>query len=153
MTVTEEISECKLDLMEVQEVIWDKGGTEPTGECTFFDVQGDENHEVNNFLCRRITPAVKRVEFISDRMPYIILKGRWCDIMVLNVHAPTEDKIYDIVTCQPIVGLRSKALLGSRQLNASRTSTRSAAVGEAVFAPCRAAPSGATPSAAAQQAR
>jgi hypothetical protein len=24
-------------------------------------------------------------------MPYIILRGRWCDI-VLNVHAPTEDK-------------------------------------------------------------
>jgi hypothetical protein len=27
-------------------------------------------------------------------MSYIILRGHWCDI-VLNVHAPTEDKIYD----------------------------------------------------------
>jgi len=26
----------------------------------------------------------------SDRMPYITLTGRWCD--VLNVHAPNEDK-------------------------------------------------------------
>jgi hypothetical protein len=25
-------------------------------------------------------------------MSYITLKGRWCDIIVLNVHAPTEDK-------------------------------------------------------------
>jgi hypothetical protein len=25
-------------------------------------------------------------------MQYINLKGRWCDIIVLNVHAPTEDK-------------------------------------------------------------
>jgi hypothetical protein len=25
-------------------------------------------------------------------MPYITLRGRWCDIIVLNVHAPTEDK-------------------------------------------------------------
>jgi hypothetical protein len=32
------------------------------------------------------------VEFVSDRMSYITLKGRWCDIIVLNVHAPTEDK-------------------------------------------------------------
>jgi hypothetical protein len=32
------------------------------------------------------------VEFFSDRMLYITLKGRWCDIIVLNVHAPTEDK-------------------------------------------------------------
>jgi hypothetical protein len=28
-------------------------------------------------------------------MSYIILKGHWCNINVLNVHAPTEDKIYD----------------------------------------------------------
>jgi hypothetical protein len=26
-------------------------------------------------------------------MSYIILRGRWCDIIVTNVHAPTEDKI------------------------------------------------------------
>jgi hypothetical protein len=26
-------------------------------------------------------------------MSYIILRGRWCDIIVLKVHAPTEDKI------------------------------------------------------------
>jgi hypothetical protein len=32
------------------------------------------------------------VEFVSDRTSYIILKGRWRDIIVLNVHAPTEDK-------------------------------------------------------------
>jgi exonuclease III len=29
-------------------------------------------------------------------MSYIILRGRWCDIIVLNVHAPTEDKIDDV---------------------------------------------------------
>jgi hypothetical protein len=29
-------------------------------------------------------------------MPYIILRGRWCHIIVLNVHAPTEDKTDDV---------------------------------------------------------
>jgi hypothetical protein len=29
-------------------------------------------------------------------MLYIILRGRWCDIVVLSVHAPTEDKIDDM---------------------------------------------------------
>jgi hypothetical protein len=29
-------------------------------------------------------------------MSYITLKGDWCDIIVLNVHAPTEDKDDDI---------------------------------------------------------
>jgi exonuclease III len=37
-----------------------------------------------------------RVEFVSDRMTYIILRGRWCNIIVLNVHAPTEDKTDDV---------------------------------------------------------
>jgi hypothetical protein len=25
-------------------------------------------------------------------MSYVIITGRWCDIIVLNVHAPTDDK-------------------------------------------------------------
>jgi hypothetical protein len=29
-------------------------------------------------------------------MSYIILRGRWCNIIVLTAHAPTEDKIDDI---------------------------------------------------------
>jgi hypothetical protein len=45
---------------------------------------------------KRIISAVKRVESVSDRISYIILRGRWCDIIVLNVHATTEDKIDDI---------------------------------------------------------
>jgi hypothetical protein len=28
-------------------------------------------------------------------LSYVILRGRWCDIIVLNVHAPTEDKCDD----------------------------------------------------------
>jgi 23S rRNA C2498 (ribose-2'-O)-methylase RlmM len=45
---------------------------------------------------KRIISAVKRVEFVSDRMSYIILRNGWCHIIVLNVHAPTEDKINDV---------------------------------------------------------
>ena len=35
---------------------------------------------------------VKRVEFVSDRITYIVLRGRWCNIIFLNVHAPSEEK-------------------------------------------------------------
>jgi hypothetical protein len=41
---------------------------------------------------KRIMSAVKRVEFVSDRMSYIILRGRWFDIIVLNVQAPCCQK-------------------------------------------------------------
>jgi preprotein translocase subunit SecB len=40
---------------------------------------------------KRIISVVKRVEFISDRMPYIMLRARWLHIIVLNVNAPTEE--------------------------------------------------------------
>jgi hypothetical protein len=35
--------------------------------------------------------AIKRVEFVSDRMSYIVLRGRWCNIIVPNAHAPKEE--------------------------------------------------------------
>jgi hypothetical protein len=77
----------------VQEVRWEGGGTEPVGEYAFLYGKGNENHELGTgfFVHKRILSAVKRVEFVSDRMSYIILRGRWCHI-VLNIHALTEDK-------------------------------------------------------------
>jgi hypothetical protein len=45
---------------------------------------------------KRIISAIKRVEFVNDRMSYVLLRGCWCHIIVLNVHAPTEDKTDDV---------------------------------------------------------
>jgi len=33
------------------------------------------NWEQDFFVCHRIVPAVKSVEFVSDRMSYIVLRG------------------------------------------------------------------------------
>jgi hypothetical protein len=73
MTVAKEISEYELDLVGVQEARWDTGGTEPAGEFTFFYGKGNENHElsIDFFVHKRITSAVKRVEFDSDRMTLV----------------------------------------------------------------------------------
>jgi hypothetical protein len=58
---------------------------------------GTLNHHLRTgFLVHKeVISAVKRVQFISDRMSYITLRGHWCDIVVLNVHAPTEGKNND----------------------------------------------------------
>jgi hypothetical protein len=72
-----------LDLVGVQEVRGEGSGTEPAGEYTFFYGKGNENHELGTgfFVHKKIISAVKRVEFVSDRMSYIILRGCWCHIV------------------------------------------------------------------------
>jgi hypothetical protein len=93
MTVVRELGKYKLDLVGVQEVRWEKGGTVQAEDYTFFYGQGNGDHQLGTgfFVHKRIVSAVRRVEFISDRMSYIILRGRWCNITVLNVQAPCED--------------------------------------------------------------
>jgi hypothetical protein len=46
MTVAKEISKYKLDLEGVQEVRWDRGGTELASEYKFSYGKGNENHEL-----------------------------------------------------------------------------------------------------------
>jgi hypothetical protein len=79
----------------VQEVRLEGSGTAPAGEYTFFYGKRNKNHELGTglFIHRRIISAVRRVEFVNDRTSCIILRGCWFQIIVLNVHAQTEDKI------------------------------------------------------------
>ena len=97
MAATRELARYKLDLVGVQEVRWDKEGKVKAGDYSFFYGKGNENHQLGTgFIVHdRIVSAVNRIEFVSDRVSYIVLKGRCSNIIVLNVHALSEDKCDD----------------------------------------------------------
>jgi hypothetical protein len=53
---------------------------------TFFYGNGNKIHELGTI----------RVEFVSDRMQYITLRGSWSGMIVLNVHASAEGETDDM---------------------------------------------------------
>ena len=61
------------------------------GIIIFFYGKRDENHQLGTgFFVHHIkVPSVKRVEFVGDRGSYKVLRGRWYNIIVLNVHSPS----------------------------------------------------------------
>ena len=57
-----ELARYQLDLVGVQEVMWDKGGTVRAGDYNFFYEKGNENHQLGTavFVHHRKVSAVKK---------------------------------------------------------------------------------------------
>lgn len=57
-----------LELMRVQEVRRDKGGTEPAGNSVFFYVNGNNDHKLwtGDFVRKEIMSAFKSEAFVSE---------------------------------------------------------------------------------------
>ena len=80
-----------MDLVGVHEVRREGSGSLESGNYTLFYWESNANHQLRTrcFVHRRIRSAVKKMEFITDRVSCITLKGRWCDIIVVNLHVPS----------------------------------------------------------------
>jgi len=81
----------------LQEVRWYKRDTVRTVDYIFFFNRKEIIHQLGTgFLVHhRIVSAVKGVEFVSDRMSCIVLRGHWCNVIDLNVNASSEEKSDD----------------------------------------------------------
>jgi hypothetical protein len=94
-TTTRELARYKLDTVGIHEVRRDKGGTLKPGDYILFYEKVNKNYQMGKgvFVHDGLVSAVVSVELVSDTVSCIGLRGRWCKIIVLSVHAPTEEKI------------------------------------------------------------
>jgi hypothetical protein len=69
-----------------------KEGQHCTSRGLYFFYGKGKSSITYSFFNQRIVLAVKRVEFLSGRISYIVLRCCWCDIIALNAHASTADK-------------------------------------------------------------
>ncbi|PSN42499.1 hypothetical protein C0J52_09787 [Blattella germanica] len=75
--LTRELDRTGLDIVALQEIRWPGEGKFGTG-----------------FLVRRnILSAIRDIKFVSDRISYIILKGKRHDFIIVIVYGPTEASI------------------------------------------------------------
>ena len=81
--------------MGVHEVRWDKKWQCKRKGLYFFLRKRKLKSSIGNriFVHHRIVSAIKREEFVSDRMTYIVLRGRWYNIIVLNVYGKRRRKV------------------------------------------------------------
>jgi len=87
MTVASELARYKLELVGVQEV----------SGVYLFSLENETNiiNLEQDFLFTTILLAIKKVEFVNERISCTVLRGGWCNIIVLNVHAPSDEKSDD----------------------------------------------------------
>jgi hypothetical protein len=87
------LAKYDIDPVAVQKVRWVGSGGQAAEDYVFLYGNGNEYHRLGTgfIVNMRIISRVKRVEFIRHRVSYIIIGGRWCDI-VPNVNTATEDE-------------------------------------------------------------
>ena len=81
--------------MDLQEVTWDKDG-QVRARGPPPQKRRQKSSVGNRIFCTpQNSSAVMSVELVSDRKSHTVLRGCWFNIIVLNVHAPSEEKSYD----------------------------------------------------------
>jgi hypothetical protein len=64
----------------------------------FFCGEGKEKHQLGTeyFVHHKIVLAIKKIDFVSDTISYIVMSRGWCNIIVLNVHITSKEKSDDL---------------------------------------------------------
>jgi hypothetical protein len=98
-TVSGELAKPKLDLVGVQKVRWDKGGTEPAGDDNFFYRNGNTDHHLGTGFFVHKEDHIS--SSVSDRMSHIfgvILLFLMCRHQ-LRINDNKKNSFYEELEC------------------------------------------------------
>ena len=90
-TAAQELARYKLDLVGVQEVSWDKGGKVRAGDYDFSYGKGNKHHQDCLYTTEQYQ-LLREQSLLVVGCHIQVLRGRWHNIIVLNVNAPSEEK-------------------------------------------------------------
>ena len=86
--IVKEVGRYNLDIVRLQEVRLPGEEKRNYGTYTLFHGKGNVNHAAGTgfLVSNKIKSTVKEVNYISDRLSYLRMKGRWCDIIITNAY-------------------------------------------------------------------
>jgi len=93
--IGEEICKNGVDIAAVQEIRWQGKGKIQKPEYTLFYSGSEERtglHGTGFFVTKKMTDRILQFEPIDERICKIRLKGKFRNVTIINVYAPTEDK-------------------------------------------------------------
>jgi hypothetical protein len=72
-------------------------GHKKSRDYNFFLLKMKRESSIGNkiIIHHKILSAVKRTEFVIDRVSYTVLRCRWCNIIILEVRTLSEEKSDD----------------------------------------------------------
>ncbi|PSN48471.1 hypothetical protein C0J52_11717 [Blattella germanica] len=98
--LTRELDRTGLDIVALHELRWPGEGSQESGKFTLYYGGATKPEFGTGFIVRR--SILSAIKFVSDRISYIILKGKRHDFIIVNAYGPTEasdntikDKFYE----------------------------------------------------------
>lgn len=94
LSLTKEIEKYGIKLLDLQEVRWEEAGNAKISQTTIFNGKSEKGHQLGTGFAvhESIIHTVKNFKDINPRISTITIKTNGLDIVIINVHAPTEDK-------------------------------------------------------------
>ncbi|VVC46374.1 Endonuclease/exonuclease/phosphatase [Cinara cedri] len=93
-TVTQEIGRYKLKIVAIQEIRWQGGGSLDINNYTIFYWDCDDRRQFSTgfVVHKSIVPNVMEFKTFNPRISLLTIKTYWCNLTIISVHAPTEEK-------------------------------------------------------------